>query len=316
MRDLLKALAGALLLAGVAGLTYEAIAAHRDRVRFPQRGCPVDAGGHKLNLVCSGQGTPTVVLEAGLTGLGAMWSPVQSAVPQFTRVCSYDRAGYGWSEPGPLPRTSRQIAQELHALLAKAGETPPIVLVGSSAGGYHVRVYAGLYGEQVAGMVLVDASHPDQAARFHLPANPLQEKERWEPFLPILYRFGILRLSVAREARPAHFSKLECAELNYLRDNITSMRTLLREAESIAEDAEEARNSGTLGDRPLIVLTGGRHPDPEVRRIWVDDLQAGLAHLSSRGRQVVLANVGHEIPFEDPDAIVTAIREIARAARN
>jgi pimeloyl-ACP methyl ester carboxylesterase len=302
--------AGVLLMLTLLGAAYEAVTEYRDHRRFPNRGCPIDVNGHKLNLNCSGQGSPTVVLEAAMTGLSSAWQPIQTQVSGFTRVCSYDRAGYGWSDPGSLPRTSRQISQELHALLAHAGEAPPYILVGASAGGFHVRVYAGSYPIDVAGMVLVDSSHPDQAAKFGFPENPLQEQERWRRLLPVFHHLGLLRLSFDLENRPAAFPKANWDEMIYLRDSAESMRTLLNEAEGWAVSAEQVRQSGTVGDKPLIVLTGSRDLEPNERKIWVDDLQAGLARLSSRGKQVLLNKNGHGIQFENPDAIVSAIREV------
>jgi pimeloyl-ACP methyl ester carboxylesterase len=314
-RYVFRFLIGALVLTGVGGLTYESIGESRDRHRFQSRGCSYDVGGRHLQLNCSGQGSPTVILEAGMLGIGEMWAPVQAEVAKFTRVCSYDRAGYGWSEPGPLPRTSRRIAEELHSLLVEAGEAPPFLLAGASAGGFHVRVYSGLYGDQVAGMVLVDSSHPEQTARFRFPANPLSEEEKWEPFLPLAHRLGWIRFFLTLQDRSKGFSEFEWAEIGFLVNEVGSLKTLLREAESFAEDGEEVLHSGTLGDKPLIVLTGGRVEDAKMRKIWVEELQADLAHLSTRGKQVVLKDAGHTIQLEDPEAVVHAIQELYLAVK-
>ena len=151
------------LTTAVIGASYQALARKRDARRFPPRGKFVDAGGHKLTLNCTGEGTPTVVLETGLGVLAIDWQLVQPGIAQFTRVCSYDRAGYGWSDPGPMPRTSLQSAkEELRTLLQNGGEKPPFVLVGHSLGGLNVRIYNGLVHDEVAGMVLVDATNEDQ----------------------------------------------------------------------------------------------------------------------------------------------------------
>lgn len=179
------------------GLAYETAAEYRDHRRFPPNGELIAVGLHRMHLYSTGQGGPAVILEAPQTGLSALWGPVQEAVSRFTRVCSYDRAGFGWSEPGPGPRTSKQIALELHALLTQAGEPPPYVLVGASFGGFQVRVYAGQFPAEVAGVVLVDASHADQAARLHLPENPTQPFQKWAPFIPLMHRFGILAHRIA-----------------------------------------------------------------------------------------------------------------------
>jgi pimeloyl-ACP methyl ester carboxylesterase len=122
-----------------------------------------------LHINCLGQGSPTVILESGLANMSADWANVQPLVAKGTRVCAYDRAGIAWSDPGPQPRDPGQIAGELHTLLGRAGIAGPYVLVGQSFGGLYVRMYAARYPDEVAGMVLVDASHPDMWQR--LPAE-------------------------------------------------------------------------------------------------------------------------------------------------
>jgi pimeloyl-ACP methyl ester carboxylesterase len=296
-------------------LVYSAYADYRDSRRFPVQGEMISVDGHKMHLLCSGSGEPTAILEGPLTGLAVSWKPVQDAVSRFTRVCSYDRAGYGWSEPGPLPRTSERIAGELHSLLEQAVVHPPYVMVGASAGGFHVRVYAGHFPEEVAGMVLVDSSHPDQVARLHLSENPTSQYEDWEPWLPLAQRMGILRLGLHLEHRPAEFPANAWDEMLYQRQKASAYRTLLREGEAWAQSADEVRASGSLGSKPLIVLTGGRGADAEWRRLWVDGLQAELVRLSSLGRQVMIPNSGHGIQFEAPEAVVDAVREVWNAAR-
>lgn len=130
--------------AAIVGATHELISERNDARRFSQEGRSVEVGGFRLNMHCTGAGTPAVILDSGL-GIPAMgWDLVQPGVEKFTRVCSYDRAGYGWSEPGPAPRTSQQIAKELHLLLQNAGLQPPYILVGHSFGGFNVRLFNGL----------------------------------------------------------------------------------------------------------------------------------------------------------------------------
>jgi pimeloyl-ACP methyl ester carboxylesterase len=203
----------------------------------------------------------------------------------------------------------------LHALLAQAGVRPPYVMVGASAGGYHVRVYAGDFPAEVAGMVLVDASHPDKVSRLHLSDNPAGQYEDWEPFLPIAQRLGILRLGLRFEHRASAFPADAWDEVLFLRQKAASYRTLLREGEAWKESADQVRASGSLGSRPLLVLTGARGADAAWRSLWVDGLQADLVHLSSRGRQVVLSESGHGIQFEAPGAVVDAVREVWSAVR-
>jgi pimeloyl-ACP methyl ester carboxylesterase len=163
-RGLLIMVAGLLTLAAM-GTVYRAIATQIDRRTYPPPSNMVDVGTHRLHINCVGEGSPTVILEAASPGMSADWVRVQQQVSQTTRVCAYDRAGLGWSEAGPEPRDARQISSELHCLLNAAGTQGPYVLVGHSYGGLYARMYADRYPADVAGMVLVDSSHPEQFTR-------------------------------------------------------------------------------------------------------------------------------------------------------
>ncbi|HEV2992151.1 MAG TPA: alpha/beta hydrolase [Candidatus Angelobacter sp.] len=151
-----------LLILPLIGAAYQQVGSRMDARRSPEPGHLVDVGGHRLKINCAGTGSPTVVLESGLGDLLSEWQPVQRQISMFTRVCAYDRAGYGESDAGPLPRTSLQISRELYALLQNAGEHPPYILVGYSFGGYNVRVFEGKFPNEVVGMVLVDSPQEDQ----------------------------------------------------------------------------------------------------------------------------------------------------------
>ena len=327
-----RVLASALVALALTGAIYQMIGEHRDARRFPQRGRSVQTGGIKLNIDCTGQGSPTVVLDSGM-GVPAMgWMKVQPEVAKFTRVCSYDRAGYGWSDPGPEPRTSLQIVKDLKALLDAAGERPPYILVGHSFGGYNVRVFASQYRDLVAGVVLVDASHEDEEDRINavLPVAVRQEEkenDEWEATLerilgPIFIHLGIQRFSVAMgwADLPKSLSKIQLAELMYLQEQGKFRDAVMAEDKASAVSIAQVKTAGKMGDVPLIVLTAGKpyEPDPlltpmdleKQRNIWVNELQVELTHLSTRGKQIVVADSSHMIPFERPDAVVAAIREI------
>ena len=152
----LGGIVGVLLVLGLVGWIYEPLAEAADAKAYPPPGKMVDVGGYRLHLNCTGSGSPTVVIESGLGDSSATWGWVQPEVAKTTRVCTYDRAGMGWSETSPQPRTAREFAKELHTLLAKANEPGPYVLVGHSLGGYTVRVYAHDYPAEVVGVVFVD----------------------------------------------------------------------------------------------------------------------------------------------------------------
>jgi pimeloyl-ACP methyl ester carboxylesterase len=150
------------VLAVLAGFTYEQVGRARDANQLPPRvGQPVDIGGRTLNLYCSGQGTPTVFLETGGNSPGYEWLLQQSKMAVFARTCWYDRAGVGWSDPPLSPRASASIASDVHEMLRRAGVQPPYVMVGSSVGGEYVHIYAAQYPADVAGLVLVDSAVPD-----------------------------------------------------------------------------------------------------------------------------------------------------------
>ena len=145
------------------GIFYQAVSEALDRRRHPPQGELVDLGGFRLHLNCIGQGTPTVVMDAGGSAPSITWGLVPSEIAKFTRVCTYDRAGFGWSDPNSrIPRTSQQSVDELHLLLTKARINPPYILVGHSLGGVNMRLYASQYPEDVVGLVLVDSSHENQ----------------------------------------------------------------------------------------------------------------------------------------------------------
>jgi len=289
-----------------------------------------------LNINCTGQsgpGEPTVIMDTGLGVPAVGWDFVQPEVAKFAHVCSYDRAGYGWSTPGPMPRTSGEIAKELHALLTAAGEKPPYVLVAHSFGGYNVRVYTKEYPAEVAGMVLVDTSHEDQDNRMpgtlkdfiKKQSEQLEAQRRLAPYLMF---FGIARLLGGQPDPTGKLPKDYVQKFNYLMWQTKFVDATASEIGSFETSAKEVREAGNLGDRPLVVLTAGKSADPkqlppgidkkdieELQRIWINDLQVQEMHLSTRGKRQIVQDSTHMIPFERPDTVIAAIREVCDAAK-
>ena len=305
-----------LLILAIVGAAYQQIGSRMDARQLPEPGHLLDIGGYRLKINCSGSGSPTVILESGLGDFLAEWQSVQLQISSFTRVCSYDRAGYGESDAGPLPRTSLEISRELHALLQNAGEHPPYILVGHSFGGYNVRVFNGKYASEVAGMVLADSTQEDQygllpVAWRHFDVELLNHWRRQADWMPPQIAFGIARLRFRKSLGPESCLILQSKYL----------KARFNELKEIEASAEQARGSGTLGNKPLVVLTAVQQDDSlrralspsdftQFQEVWVRTLQPRLVQLSTHGKQVVLADVGHDIPAQRPKAIVDAVCEI------
>lgn len=323
LRKIALMIGGFALLLIIAGVSYQVIESRADARRFHREGRSVDIGGYNLNINCTGWGSPTVILESGHQVLGIGWRFVQPDIAKFTRVCSYDRAGYGWSDPGPMPRTSAQIVKELHTLLQNAGEKPPYVMVGHSFGGTNVRIYTGHYPSEVAGMVLAEPVHedltfPDSIQKLYDVDLRLRQRDR--KLAPLRFWLGISRFAARKEIVDTASSPGDQEE-SYFNIQPKFIDATTSEGENLKEDAEELRATGTLGDKPLIVLTAGKgiFGRPLTSQDWVDlhsmwvDFHLRLAHLSMRGKQIIVPNTGHMIPYERPDAIVSAVREVYAA---
>jgi pimeloyl-ACP methyl ester carboxylesterase len=311
----LAALVGLLVVLGLVGASYEAIAAAGDARRYPPPGQLVDVGGYRLHIQCVGAGSPTVVLDAGLSGSSLDWSLVQPELGRTTRVCAYDRAGMGWSDPGPQPRTPRQIAGELHTLLTNAGIAGPYVLVGHSLAGKNVRLFALQYPEEVAGMVLVDARGEYVDAN----TSPAEEQsfQRASATQALLYRVarsvGLVRLIGASLWGGPAMPREMRTEGMLLQ---TSQRGVdAQTAEGLERAADDAllQAAPALADRPLIVLAAGQNVahDP----IWAE-AQHRQAALSTNGRLIVAQGSGHYIHWEQPALVIDAVRQVIEDVRS
>jgi len=333
----------ALIMAAFSGLVIGA-QTPTEAPPYPAPGRLVDVGGWRLHLNCTGRASPsqpTVILEAGIGDFSVEWSLVQPAIANLTRVCSYDRAGDGWSDVGPHPRTMRQIVFELHALLDVAGERAPYVLVGHSYGGWLVRVYQSTYPSQVAGMVLVEAGSDDplrllgDGRLVHasdlttgepVPAvktsSPLRETDI-PPSALSQMKAGAAEAAAhansgSRAKLPADAQRMRTWALARWQHVAAAVNPFESE-ELAAMRAERARNARPLGDMPLVVLTRGMTdetgPDAKTREDDHQKEQAALTALSRDGKQVVAAHSGHHIQLDEPDLVIKSIGEVVGAIR-
>ena len=318
--------AGLIATAGAAG----ALAKARLRARYQPPGRMVDVGGCRLHLECVGDG-PTVVLESGLGAEAALsWVLVRPQVAKFARVCSYDRAGYGWSDASPRPRTAGVMVEELRSLLTAAEVPPPYVLVAHSFGGLVSRLYAATHPEEIAGLVLVDSAHEDQMERFPqevVATVDLQKMLKMMSALGRVYSTGIPALFYKRLPLQAPLPEPAARTARaLLARGGRGMATLVAEQRALEESQDQVRAASGLGELPLVVLSHGRPAPlprdpaitPEVERryeeVW-QELQAELAALTPKGELVVAAESGHAIQLDQPDLVVDAIRRVVEAAR-
>jgi pimeloyl-ACP methyl ester carboxylesterase len=233
------------------GATYGDLSQAGVQDSYPAPGKTYDVGGHRLHLDCHGHGGPTVVLFNGLGEVSASWARITGPVSRTTRVCAYDRAGQAWSDDAPSPQDGIAAAKDLQHLLAAAGETGPFVLVGHSTGGTYAMTYAARHPEQVAGMVMLDSSSPEQFTR--MPAYPGQYAvmRRGLALLPTLSRLGLGGVITAG----SHLPTRAAAEVTAMTSTPRAFRNGRDELSTIPEVFAQAQALTTLGDRPLAVLT-------------------------------------------------------------
>jgi pimeloyl-ACP methyl ester carboxylesterase len=305
----------------------------------------VDAGGFRLHLNCTGKSGPTVVLIAGAGDFSFDWGLVQPDVSRFTRVCSYDRAGLAWSDPGPTPRTMRQDASELHTLLKAARVEAPYVLVGHSIGGLIARVYAEQYVDEVAGMVLVDSTHEDTTLMYQDKLVRVREGAKGVAVPPSqTMRSSPPKPPAAEDIKQFEFNQKMFGApkteppFDRLPASTQAMRLWFRsqpprtaaEPDFWAEELQamyvaRAKTPHQLGDKPLVVLLAkpevGNPPpgisDEEWKRVNEEKRQqkVGLTNLSRNSKLIVAARSGHHIQLDEPHVVTDAVRLVVEAVR-
>jgi pimeloyl-ACP methyl ester carboxylesterase len=290
---------------------YESMSEASDARVYPPPGKLVDVGGYRLHINCTGTDAPTVVIDAGLGDWSTMWAWVQPEVAKTTRVCTYDRAGNGWSDDGPLPRNAVQYAKELHTLLHEANIPVPYVLVGHSLGGFSVRVFTDMYPSEVAGVVLIDSMSPRQFPQSSTNTTPqMGSQSPAFTIFPALARIGLVRFLVRPLGLIPHLPpQVESAYLSRMVRPSNLQTYLGDESQGMPESARQAEAVRTFGDLPLIVLTARQNNIPG----W-QEWQAELLQLSSNSQQM-FAESGHNIEIEQPEAAIAAIVKMVELVR-
>jgi pimeloyl-ACP methyl ester carboxylesterase len=288
------------------------------RFRHPVPGAFYTVNGRPMHLYCTGRGFPTVVLDAGGGNDWLIWQKVQPELSRNQRVCSYDRAGVGWSELQPGVRDASHISIELHELLKQAGESGPFVLVAASVAGFYARQYVDRYPSEIAGLVLVDSSTPEQIQAIPgsaYSAGLIKRKHRevmlewWKEASGWALLTGDCEAAVEPGLEAyADFARAETCRPSYA----TSWRG---EADEFWNSADEAARARCCGDLPLLIISQDpQSPQPAaIRPIW-NNLQEGLKALSPRACRVIARGSGHGVMIDRPDVVIHGIRKISAAA--
>ena len=315
VRRILIVLLAVIVALPLVGAVYQGVATLADRRAYPPPGRLVDIGGYRLHLYCTGSGSPTVILDALFPGTVSNWAWVQPEVAKTTRVCAYDRAGLGWSDRGPQPRDAQQHAAELQALLSAAAVPGPYVLVGHSWGGLVVRTYADRRPDQVAGMVLIEATNPDTWRRLGEPEGVGVDHTMLE-VAPYLARVGAFRSGLIRSyATDPDLPSPQREQLQAFFDTVKSLQTIRDVDSAFPATLEQVRHTGGLGAKPLAVVLGskGDGSDEHLR-----DLFAAQARLSSDSVTRVVDGATHAGLVDNERyarQTTAAILDVVQAAR-
>lgn len=312
-------------------LSYQFLRTKWDERQYLPLGEMVDIGGYRLHFYRTGSGGPAVILDAGLGDISSDWGLVQPQIAKFTQVISYDRAGTGWSEESPYPRTSQQIVQELHTLLENAKVPKPYILVGHSFGGNNVQLYAMTYPDEVQGIVLVDSCHEEQEKR--LPRHPYLQWHRTLMQSPkavyMMSTLGINRwvfpkyVKVMAPFLPEWMQNRHLALCSSTKHECTVAAELT--ALEISLGQTQRADHSLIRKKPCIVVTAGRIPEVSklgiseefanpVYAVW-QDLQKDLVANFENGRQWIAEKSDHMILWHEPELIVEAVKKMCESQR-
>ena len=326
------------LFALLLGALYQAVGTRRDGKRFAAPGRLVDVGGHRLHLLESGSGDATIVFEAGLMSTVLSWSTLQRELTKSYRVVSYDRAGLGWSDPGPMPRTADRIVDELHTLLQQAGIAPPYLLVGHSFGGLTMPLFAARFPDETAGVVLVDPVVP---AEWDPPSEHGRKLIRIGAQVcrraAMLSRVGLIRfvafLLTTRAAKiaarlvrlisrgaPAESGSVSSPWFAALPASEKAMASVFwvqekfalaiaSQLENLPVSAAQLAELDGVCDKPVVILSA--HTAPENRR----KEHAAIASRLPLGNHVMAGRSNHWIMQDDPELVIRAIERVVELSR-
>ena len=336
--EVLLLIALLVILLPLSGFLYQAAGSAADRRKFPPLGRLIDVKGHRLHLVEKGQGSPAVIFESGIAASSLNWTVIQAEVARFTRTCTYDRAGLGWSDPAPAPRIASRLVDELHSLLAAAQLPGPFVLVGHSFGGLLAQLHAVRNPHQVAGLVLID---PLPAAEW-LNASQAQSRmlsrgvklSRRGALLAQLglVRFSLAMLSGGARKIPKLVARLTSGHgdstLSRLVGEVQKMppevwpmvqahwcqpKAFLGMAgylESLPASAQQAAALGDLPAIPVSILSAANSTSAQLSE------RDALAGRFGHGKHLIVKNCGHWIHLDQPQVVIDAIREIVELIRS
>jgi pimeloyl-ACP methyl ester carboxylesterase len=293
--------------------TFNALAIHHYRVMNPSPGNLYVVHGHRMHIYCTGQGSPSLVLDAGLGNDSLIWGKVQLELSKTTRVCSYDRAGFGWSDPQSGPRDADRIADELHSLLTQAGVTGPTVLMGHSIAGIYIRAYATRYPQDLAGLIFVDGSTPlqEERAEFKAIASKAPSPALGLLLMKSVFTLGIPRImGVCSHPMPGfevHAGKMLAEDRCRL-----SASAIRLEYESIRQSGDETIHSGPFGNLPILIFSHdpdtplpGRIPQKlknDFASVW-NQMQEDLKNLSARSQRIIAKGSGHYVQIDRADIL-------------
>jgi pimeloyl-ACP methyl ester carboxylesterase len=313
----------ALLVGG--STAYNAVATYRFWAQHSAPGQICNVGGYKMHIYCMGQGSPTIVLDAGLGNDSLVWGKVQPELAKTTRVCAYDRAGFGWSDFEPAPQDANKIADQLHGLLNAAGITGPIVLMGHSIAGIYIRDYAAKYPENLAGLILVDGSTPLQDDR-----EPFKSmKASFHDSVPrslikLPFVVGVLRLKGMCNSPSEGFEARSSRMLSEESCRASQLDAIWLEADSVHKSGEETVHSGPFGDLPILIFSQdpGMPLPPvvpeklakELPPVW-NGMQEDLKKLSTRSRRIIAKGSSHYVQVDRADLVNDEVTEFIRQIR-